>query len=185
MILSSLLHDKIPRQRNRSFTTIMKIHFLLRWLSGGSHHEIMVNMGVSKSTFYNIIDQCMIDIVTCDELAYHFPSSMEEISNAVSDWDECSEGYVITGCVGCADGFLLKINTPSKNKTPNGKDYFSGHYKCHGINIQASCDSKCRFISVSVAAPGATNDIVALKNSKLDIEIHNLPPRCFIIGYRQ
>ena len=38
---------------------------------------------------------------------------------------------------------------------------------------------------MSVYSPGATNDIVAFKNSKLDIEIHNLPPRCFIIGVNE
>ena len=74
MILESLIHEKIPRQRNISVTTIMKLHCLLRWLSGGSHHDIMVNMGVCKYTFYNIIDQCMIDIVTCNELSYQLPS---------------------------------------------------------------------------------------------------------------
>ena len=124
MILSSLLHDKIPRQRNSSVTTIMKLHCLLRWLSGGSHHDIMVNMGVCKSTLYNIIDQCMIDIVTCDELEYHFPSSIEEISNDVYYWNYCSEVSVITVCVVFVDLFFLKINNPSKNETPNGKDYF-------------------------------------------------------------
>ncbi len=76
----------------------------------------------------------------------------------------------------------MKIDTPCKKDTPNAKDYYSGHYQCHGINIQAACDSKCIFISVSVAAPGATNDIVAFQNSKLDIAAHNLPPGNFLIG---
>jgi len=45
----------------------------------------------------------------------------------------------------------------------NPGDYFSGHYKRFGLNVQAACDANLIFIYVSVAAPGRTNDQRAFK----------------------
>jgi hypothetical protein len=49
----------------------------------------------------------------------------------------------------------FKICTPSNKEAGNVKA--SGHYQTYGINIQAVCDSKCRFISVCIAARGGCN----------------------------
>ena len=163
MIIESLLHEQIPIERNCSVTTIIKLRFLIRWISGGSHHDIMVTVGVCKETFYHIIDQWIIDIVTCDELSYHFPTTTDEITDIVSYCNYFSEGSIITGCVGCVDGFLININTPSKKETFNEKDYYSGNYQCNGINIQDACDRKFIFISFIVSSTGANNDIIAFK----------------------
>ena len=34
---------------------------------------------------------------------------------------------------------------------PNQADYFSGHYKAHGLNIQEMCDTELLFLYVAVA----------------------------------
>ena len=67
------------------------------------------------------------------------------------------------GCVACLDGYLHQIKVPSSSETGNVKAYFPGHYKTYGINVQAVCDHKCRFVYAALAAPGGTNDIAAIK----------------------
>jgi hypothetical protein len=63
------------------------------------------------------------------------------------------------------------------------KAYFSGHYQCFGVNIQGMVDSKCRFMFLAAAAPGGTNDIVALwKCPDLQNYIDNLPLGRYVIG---
>ena len=52
---------------------------------------------------------------------------------------------------------------PSKSETGNVKAYFSGHYQTYGINVQAACDHKCRFVCAVLAATGGANDIAAFK----------------------
>jgi len=44
------------------------------------------------------------------------------------------------------DGFLVQVQVTSKGETGNFKAYFSGNYQTYGINIQAECDHKCRFV---------------------------------------
>jgi hypothetical protein len=58
--------------------------------------------------------------------------------------------------------------------------YFSGHYCVYGVNIQAMCDADCRFLFVSVAAPGKTNDSVAIRKTYLQTWAEALPPGYFI-----
>ena len=70
----------------------------------------------------------------------------------------------------------MKIQTPSIS-------FFSGHYQTYGINVQAACDAKCRFItSVCVAASGGTNDIAAFRKCPLFQQVQRLPIGNYIIG---
>ncbi len=82
---------------------------------------------------------------------------------------------MIDGCVGCLDGYLLQIQTPSSRETGHVKAYFSGHYRMYGVHIQAACDSWCCFIYSSVAAPGGTNDIAAFHKTMLHAIAQALP----------
>ena len=58
--------------------------------------------------------------------------------------------------------------------------YFSGHYCTYGVNIQAMCDADCRFTFFSLAAPGKTNDNVAIKKTSLPAWLESLPLGYFI-----
>jgi hypothetical protein len=53
---------------------------------------------------------------------------------------------------GALDGLFVKIIQPGSVACP--RDYFSGHYQAMGINVQAMCDSKSRFIYVAIGGPG-------------------------------
>jgi hypothetical protein len=89
---------------------------------------------------------------------------------------------VIDGCVACVDGLLLRIQTPSSSETGNVKAFFSGHYQAYGINVQAACNSRCRFVSVCIAAPGGSNDIAAFRKTPLAATLTKLPLGKYIVG---
>jgi hypothetical protein len=44
---------------------------------------------------------------------------------------------------------------------PNQADYFSGHYKAYGLNIQAMCGTDLLLLYVAGAGPGKINDVRA------------------------
>ena len=48
-------------------TTENTLHCLLRWLSGGSYHDIRVLSGISKASFYRKLHQCMDEILQCKD----------------------------------------------------------------------------------------------------------------------
>ena len=60
--------------------------------------------------------------------------------------------------MGALDGLLVQTRKPNKSETPKQDDYYSGHKKAVGINVQAVCDARLRFLFVSVLCPGKTND---------------------------
>jgi hypothetical protein len=172
----------IRRSTKGPIVTEIALHCLLRWLGGGSYLDIRISAGISVSSFYVCIHKCMNAILLCDALSFSMPITEEDLNRASEEFESISFNSVIDGCVGCLDGFLLTIQTPPKSQTGNVKAYFSGHYQCYGINVQAVCDSKCRFISVSVAAPGGSNDIAAFRKTRLHSMLEELPIGKYIIG---
>ena len=90
---------------------------------------------------------------------------------------------LISGCVGCIDGLLIEIKCPSKKECGNAPNlYYSGHYCCYGLNIQAVCDTNMHFIFFSIAAPGRSSDQSALEKTSLHTIISQLSLGLYIIG---
>jgi hypothetical protein len=55
-------------------------------------------------------------------------------------------------------------------------------YHTYGINIQAVCDHRCRFVEVAICAPGRSNDIKAFKKCSTWVSIQTLLIGNFIVG---
>jgi hypothetical protein len=144
--------------------------------------DIRLSAGIGRSSFFRIVHECMDTILLCDELQISFPSTDTELQTAAEAFKSISSHGVVDGCIGCLDGILLKIQTPSAKEAGNVKSYFSGHYQRYGINVQAACDYQCRFISICIAAPGGTNDIAAFRKTPLQKNVHELPLGKYIIG---
>ena len=179
------IDHEMSRRRSQGkgpITTEMALHCLLRWLGGGSHHDIRIRVGISKASFYRVVYGCIAAILRVPELAYHFPRTQGEIAEASAGFLECSTNGVMDGCVAAIDGMLLRIQTPASSETGNVRAYFSGHYHDYGINIQAACDSQCRFLYASCAAPGGANDLRAYRCTTLASLVDALPPGKYVVG---
>ena len=85
-------------------------------------------------------------------------------------------------CVCAVDGWLCRIQVPRYKEVPFVTGYFSGHYQCYGLNVQAACDSDCTFVYFSVTCPGGSNDSFAYYNCKLHDLIENLPEGFWVAG---
>lgn len=170
------------RTKKSPIITEIALHCLLRWLAGGSYLDIRLSAGISVSSFYVCVYKCVDAINSCDELSYHFPRQPSQIESSSREFQMLSTNGALDGCVGCLDGLLLKIITPPATDTGNVKAYFSGHYQCYGINIQAVCDANCRFSYVAVAAPGSTFDATAYSKTSLSYFVEKLPVGKYIIG---
>jgi hypothetical protein len=64
----------------------------------------------------------------------------------------------LNGCIAALNGWLCRIWVPAAAETMNKASYFSGHYQCHGLNVQAACEASCRYIFLSIRCPGGTGD---------------------------
>lgn len=190
MKLLSFIEPKLEVDNKKSFCRTGKapispkivLHCCLRWLAGGLYGDVRMLAGISIKSFYRVLHKCVMAILTAPELAFSFPKNEIEIETASEGFQSVSSHGVIDGCVGVLDGLLVRIQTPSSTETGNVKSYFSGHYQDYGINVQAACDHLCRFISVTVSAPGGANDITAFRKTLLSEKVKKFPIGRYIIG---
>ena len=114
-------------------------------------------------------------IVSTPVLKLNFPKNIFECEKAASEFQNKSFKGAIGNCVSAVDGYLMRIQVPSKKEVKNVRSYFSGHYKCYGVNIQAACDSECRFQFIAVTGPGVMGDTDAVAQCGLDKILEGLP----------
>ena len=114
-------------------TTPIALHCCLRWLAGGSYHDICLTAGMGKSSFYKYAHRCISAIYECDALAYKFPTTPLEVECAARNFKAISSNGVMEGCVTAMDGILIKTITPARSQVENVRAFFSGHYQHYGI----------------------------------------------------
>jgi hypothetical protein len=155
------------------------LHCTIRYLAGGSYHDVRATAVISKPSFYRIVWHTIDCINRCDALAIKLPGR-QELDIVRQGFQGISWDGVLNGCVGALDGYLQRIAAPSYKDCGNVGAYFSGHYCVYGVNVQAMCDADCRFLFFSVASPGKTNDSVAIRKTSLPAYVETLPPGYFI-----
>ncbi|GFH51927.1 hypothetical protein CTEN210_08403 [Chaetoceros tenuissimus] len=103
-------------------------------------------------------------VLNSEELRICLPSTNEEIENVARGFTEISTCDIHNGrVVGAVDGFFQSCKCPTMAESNfNPGAYYSGHYQDYGLNVQAMCDAKLRFLFFAVAAPGKTNDSVSI-----------------------
>ena len=109
------------------------------------------------------------------------PTNDTALRDLADRWENVSTVFrLFENNLGCLDGWLPRTQAPS---VPNQADYFSGHYQCYGLNVQAMCDPDLLFLYVAVAAPGKTNDARAFYRCNDLIQwLEALPEEYYSIG---
>ena len=175
-----VIDEKMGDLRGGVIIPELRLYSTIRYLAGASYTDICFFCRISSQSFYRILYETMDAINRSIEIK--FPSSPEDCAAVAASFEDISYSGVISNCVGVLDGYLLAITTPSKKTAKNVRSYFSGHYRRNGINIQACCDSSCRFTFVGVGGPGVTKDRVAVSESGLLDLVEALPQGYICIG---
>ena len=167
----------------RSVTVEMIIGMGLRFLAGGMVRDIRWIYHVSVAETYHSIE-CFIKCVQqTKELDINLPATPAEWETVRKGFSNRSTNGIMSGCVGALDGYLQRINAPWRREVGNVKSYYSGHYESFGINCQAACDIRLKFLFFGVVAPGKTNDNAAFPLCKdLVKAIKNLPVGTYFVG---
>ena len=114
----------------------------LHWLAGGSYLDLKNVYCCGVDTIYKHRILFIQAVSMCDLLKLKFPTSAAEICSVQAGFCNISSNSVITGCVGAINGVLVVIKCPSMKASDNNPSSFnSGHYCCHGLNVQAFCDA--------------------------------------------
>jgi hypothetical protein len=99
----------------------------------------------------------------CSELQIELPdpANLGELNKLAGKFAKILQPYqLMDGCLGAIDGWLACTEKPYD--ASNQVDYYSGHYQCYGINVQAMCDPDLIFLFLEIAAPGQFNNVRAI-----------------------
>ena len=143
----------------------------IRYFAGGSVWDIMITHGISRTHLYRCIWR-VVDLVNTlsDFATLMYPKSHQEQKKIANEFKMRSlPGF--PNCGGCIDGLLLWIEKPTKadclkSKCNSGK-FFCGRKSKYGLNMQAVCDAKRRFLDVSIKNPGSASDFLSFATSPL------------------
>ena len=178
---------KMASLRGGAITPEVCVFITLRYLAGASYLDIQFYTGISRSHFYHVKDKTLRAIIQCETLQIPmFPGNPDECRRRADEFTEISYGQAIRNCVGALDGYLLRIETPSKKEAGNVRSYFSGHYQCHGVNLQGICDASSRFLYLCVTGPGCQGDVTAVQQEvdgkSIEDLLGELPNGYVVIG---
>ena len=151
----------------------LRLSIAIRYFAGGSPCDLMSSHGVGYADVYRSIWLVVDTINMCPNLSISFPTRTKQRVFAREFEKKSSVGF--HNCIGCIDGILIWTNKPSKvylTKAKLGcKKFFCGRKKRYGLNMQAVCDSKRRFIDIDISHPASTSDYLAFGTSPICKEL--------------
>jgi hypothetical protein len=188
LLLKPDLQASIRNHHGDVIDSLSKVLMAMRYLAGSRWVDIVRIHGVSKPAVFHSIQQVLRAINKHPLVGKpKFPTDEVEAKQYAQEWARLSGppgGHrgVLSRCIGAIDGIIIKTRSPSKNETVRVTDFYSGHKKTVGLNVQVLCDAKKRIVFLSVLCPGKTNDLVAYELSKIASLIEGLPEGYYAVG---
>ena len=103
----------------------IKLQCLICCLSGGYYLDVGDFFLIRSTSFYRFSYSCVSEILNCQSLNISLPMTNEDIHRCCMGFNECSINNYILVCVGCIDGYLVHICSPSNEEVSNVNDHFS------------------------------------------------------------
>lgn len=155
-----------------------RLSMAIRWFAGGDPLDILQVHGVSYQQVYLSVWIITDAINACKKIRMVFPTDYAKQFEIANGFKEISK-VDFPSCLGCIDGMLVWMNKPNLRSTKEvgigPKKFFCGRKKKFGINLQAICDHKRRFIDIDVRHPGSTSDYLCFTTSRIHQRILSDP----------
>ena len=165
-------HEDKPTKHipNGRIHPTVRLACTLRMFAGGEPHDIVTTYGVSKTEVHESLDYVIYAINSCDQLKIKFPTDHASQLDIAEGFKKRSKAN-IDCCCGAIDGMLVWIEKPSEKECARvgvgSAKFYCGRKKKFGLNLQAVCDHKRRFLNISIMFPGSTSDFLAFQASPL------------------
>ena len=165
--LNNPLPPPIPNGR---ISTDVRLGCALRYFAGGSPLDIMSKYGVSHTE--NMYSAWYVVEATNKKQQWYikYPQNHEE-QLKIADAFRVKSSVDFGCCAGTIDGILIWMNRPTLTEARKvGVDqqkFYCGRKHKFGLNCQAVCDVRGRFLDMSITYGAASSDLLAFENSKL------------------
>jgi hypothetical protein len=98
---------------NEDVTSVARLSMTIRYFAGGRPGDISLVHGVSHTQVFNSVWMVVDAVLSCEELAFSFPSDHDKQLEIVEGFKRRSYAKFDT-CCGAIDGMLLWTERPSK-----------------------------------------------------------------------
>ena len=136
----------------------VKFACTLRILFGEKIKSLAQIFHVSIASVKLVYKEGVDAIVNCEALQFVGTATLHECETRSARFKQRSNyPEIFAHCVSCVDGLAVRNSCPEEE--PNQRAYYSGHKKLYCLNLQAACDSNCKFTHFSLNCPGSANDL--------------------------
>jgi hypothetical protein len=146
----------------------VRLAVAIRMFAGAEAVDMGCTYGISRTESHDSLDYVIDSINKEKKLKIEFPTSHDEQRKIASGFKNKSTAG-IDCCCGCIDGMLIWMNKPTETECKNAgvgsQKFYCGRKHKFGLNLQAICDSKKRFLYLSIIFPAATSDFLAFEAS--------------------
>jgi DDE superfamily endonuclease len=158
----------------------------LRFAAGGSVYDIMLAFGIGRADVSKSIWIVVDAINQCSDLDLIYPTCHVEQRRIVDEF----KAKLFAGfdrCAGALDGILIWTQRPSEEDAKLSgcvvAKFFCGRKHKYGLNCQAICDARSKFLDVSVMFPGSTSDVLSFESASIFKRLENglLAPGVYIV----
>ena len=169
-IVDSKNQNKSPNGR---VTLTIRFGCAIRFFAGGDAYDVACMFGVSHSVVFESVDYVIDAINECDALKIEFPSDHAKQRKIADGFLKKSPHARIACCGGCIDGILIWTHKPSKEECDrvgvSESKFFCGRKHKFGLNLnmQAICNHKKQFTSISILYGAASSDLMAFEVSDI------------------
>ena len=155
---------------NGRITPSVRLACALRYFAGGSPYDIMTTYCLGHTDTINSIWYVVEAINSHPEFQISYPARHEEQRAIAEGFRKVSDAN-FDCCAGAIDGILIWIHKPTEddcNKAgcSSGK-FFCGRKHKFGLNCQAVCNVRGKFLDLSIVYPGSTSDCLAFEGMSL------------------
>jgi hypothetical protein len=151
----------------------------LRWLAGGSYHDICALFGLGPGGFFSEKGPLWPTLYAIHEALSSeivFDISEKSCRKSADGFLLASRGQ-IDGCVCAVDGLVIKTRQPRAKELGASVDVkaYRNRKGCFAVLIMAGCDYDCRFKFFTCRHTGSTNDAMAIQGSEVNVIFDCMP----------
>jgi hypothetical protein len=148
----------------------VKLAIALRLLAGGTYLDLSFIFIIGESyvhqIFFDVLNNWILDDRLVKINGVNYCKDEARMQAVALDFARASGG-VINGCIGALDGWIVKINKPTKSDGVSNPKSFYSRKGFYGISVQAIVDSKKQILFRSIESRGAEHDSSAFKHTEL------------------
>ena len=160
----------VPPPPNGDITISVRLACALRYFAGGSPYDIMTNYGISHSETLDSVWYVVDAVNRTREFDISYPESAGEQQKIASEFKRISS-VNFSNCGGALDGILIWMLKSSladaKRAGVDQQKFFCGRKNKYGLNCQAVCDARGKFLDISIVYGGSSSDLLAFEKSAL------------------